>query len=63
MTAKHFIALAEAIQRHNWTDATPFQMDQLDTLADFCQSQSHAFKRERWLRAIQGTVDPRGGAK
>lgn len=66
MSKKDFIALADAIRRHNKAnpfDRFEFTKDQIDTLADFCQSQNPNFNRERWLGYIAGTNGPSGGAR
>ena len=71
MSKKHFIALADAIRKHNvhatpdtsQTGWTTFTDDQIETLADFCQSQNSNFNRERWLGYIAGTCGKNGGAK
>jgi len=64
MTQKHFIALADAIRAHkNWGEhAHPFAGDQLNTLADFCESQNPKFNRERWMSYVQGYCGPNGGS-
>lgn len=66
MSKKDFIALADAIRKHN--NGNPFNSfeftkDQIDTLADFCQSQNPNFNRDRWLGYIAGTNGPSGGAR
>jgi hypothetical protein len=66
MTKKDFIALADAIKRHNELQAgtTPnlsFGPVHINTLANFCQLQSPAFNRERWLNYIAGKCGPNGG--
>jgi hypothetical protein len=48
MTKKHFIALANAIREHNRMVGTStfggsFYQEQLEVLADFCQSQNPRF--------------------
>jgi hypothetical protein len=77
MTKKHFIALADAIREHDNQaqriaresqmsqfpqEADAFSKDQLDALADFCQSQNPRFNRDRWLGYIAGTNGKNGGA-
>lgn len=57
MTKKHFIALANAIRENNRNDGAGtlrgiFNDEQLNVLADFCQSQNPNFNRERWLAYI-----------
>lgn len=59
MTKKHFIALADAIRRYDHG----FNANQLNTLADFCESQNPNFNRERWLDYIAGHCGPNGGSK
>lgn len=63
MTKKHFIALADALREHNRLSATytPFDAEQLDTLAAFCQSENPNFNRELWLDYIAGNCGPSGG--
>jgi hypothetical protein len=63
MTKKHFIALADAIREHNrlysqYGDG--FTEIYLNTLADFCESQSLRFNRQRWLDYIAGECGPGG---
>ena len=62
MTKKHFAALAEAVTAYN-RQAFPhgtnivsplqFSHTQLLCLADFCESQSDHFDRERWLEYVK----------
>ena len=66
MSKKDFIALADAIKAHN--SGNPFgkfefTRDQIEALADFCQSQNPNFNRDRWLGYIAGTNGPSGGAR
>lgn len=67
MSKKHFIALADAIRAHNLMPIYPgqqwFSDDQIETLADFCQSQNGNFKRDRWIGYIKGENGPNGGAR
>ena len=72
MTKKHFIALANAIREHNTVkrnvfgknaERMCFNVEQLDALADFCQSQNPNFNRERWLSYIAGEFGPNGGSR
>jgi hypothetical protein len=60
MTKKTLIALADAIrdmkQRHPTLSTA-----QLESLADFCQSQNPRFNRQRWLAYIRGECGPNGG--
>lgn len=67
MTKKDFIALADMLIRANTerirTDQTDyFSPQQLDLLADFCQSQNSQFNRARWLGYVNGDNGPSGGA-
>ena len=70
MTKKDFIALADAIREYNagfqpYTNpagsTVPFTFQQLNALADFCQSQNPNFKRSRWLAYIAGECGKNGG--
>jgi hypothetical protein len=61
MTKKHFIALADAIRVFREADARAFNKEQLEVIADFCQSQNPRFNRERWLAYIAGECGPNGG--
>ncbi len=64
MTKRHFIALADAIKTVQAdTCATPFTEFQIQSLADFCQSQNSNFNRERWLDYIAGNCGPNGGSR
>lgn len=69
MSKKHFVALADAIREFNnlhaegSTTANHFDTQQLDAIADFCQSQNANFNRERWLAYIAGECGPNGGAR
>jgi hypothetical protein len=63
MTKKDFIDFADQIriqQRHGGWRFTP---EQLEFLANFCQSQNSQFKRDRWLGYISGENGPNGGAR
>jgi hypothetical protein len=64
MSKKDFIALADVIKAYN--NEPKFRLgfcpSQLDALADFCQAQNPAFKRDRWLAYIAGECGPNGGA-
>lgn len=57
MTKKQFIALADVIR----DDINDFHQNTIERLADFCQSQNPAFKRQRWLDYIAGKCGPNGG--
>ena len=57
MSKKHFIKLAEVI-RANPDQFTP---QAIATLADFCQGENPAFKRDRWTAYIAGQCGPNGG--
>jgi hypothetical protein len=73
MTKKHFIALADAVRKHNKLYSPhakrgihhvyEFGEFQLKTLADFCQSQNPRFDRQRWLDYIAGKCGPNGGKR
>ncbi len=68
MSKKDFIALADAIKAHQKKYDSElgdnlFDGYQLNTLADFCQSQNPNFMRERWLDYLAGKCGPNGGAK
>ena len=63
MTKKHFIALADAVRKHNKLYVYEFGEFQLKTLADFCQSQNPRFDRQRWLDYIAGKCGPNGGKR
>ena len=68
MSKKDFIALADAIKRHNdgmnETGNKHLLFDSLHiaVLAQFCQSQNANFNRDRWLGYIAGTNGPSGGS-
>lgn len=66
MTKKHFISLADMIRDHNrYEERTggddAFGQEQIERLADWCQSQNSDFKRARWLGYIAGECGPCGG--
>jgi len=60
MTKRHFIALANAVKHHDQTYGV-FGVQELNTLANFCQSQNPNFKRQRWLDYIAGKCGANGG--
>jgi len=73
MSKKDFIALANAIREHNVDldrnsslgdghTTKAFNESQINTLADFCQTQNPEFKRGRWLGYIAGENGQNGGA-
>jgi hypothetical protein len=70
MSKKDFIAMADAIRTANQRSKrangsfTPehFSPANVAVLADFCQSQNPAFKRERWLGYIRGENGKNGGS-
>jgi hypothetical protein len=71
MSKKDFIALADTIRKHNERNERVFghnsgrmnfSPEEIETQADFCQSQNPNFKRERWLEYIAGKCGPSGGA-
>jgi hypothetical protein len=70
MSKKDFIALADSIRAHNaikrnvWGKSAErmcFNVEQIEALADFCQSQNPRFMRERWLGYIDGENGKNGG--
>jgi len=64
MTKKDFINLADAIRYYNEkisSQGEAFTLAQLDCLADYCNFQNPAFKRERWLSYIHGECGLNGG--
>lgn len=78
MSKKDFIALADTLRFNQPVGATGGQSAfaegyergrlahwnrTVEVLADFCQSQNHAFKRDRWLSYIAGECGPNGGKK
>ena len=66
MTKKNFIALAETMQRTRPDNTAPSfaqWKDDVQALADFCQSQNPQFDRERWLSYIAGTCEKNGGKR
>lgn len=71
MTKKHFVMLAKAIKEHNFNVlnnrpvkstyspyGNQFDANQLETLADFCQSQNAQFDRALFLQACGVTTAP-----
>jgi hypothetical protein len=60
MTKKQCTALADAIRRHNRSYAPKFTPYHLDTLADFCASQTPDFDRKWWLYIITGECTNNG---
>jgi hypothetical protein len=66
MSKKHFIALADAIRENNRIEGPGtlrgiFNQEQLEVLANFCQSQNPHFNRSRWLGYIAGECGSNGG--
>lgn len=62
MSKKHFIELADMIREHNRLGyMAEFSPSHIETLADFCASQNHNFKRDRWLAYIAGECGQNGG--
>ena len=63
MTKKHFIALAEKIQRftNDKTLAPLNESDWVRMLADFCEEQNSNFNRDRWMNYIAGKCGSNGG--
>lgn len=64
MSKKDFIAIADAIQKHNRrAEFTPsFDDEQLAALATVLGDINPRFDRWRWLNYIAGTHGPNGGA-
>ena len=58
MSKKHFIALADHIRLSGL-----FSEKQIESLADYCQSQNPRFNRERWIAYIRGECGPNGGRR
>ena len=58
MTKKHFIALADHIRY----SPVKFSQAQIESLANFCQSQNGRFQRGLWLTYVVGKCGPGGGA-
>lgn len=59
MTKKDFIALADVIKAQIARELSypgavqrPFTFGQINILADFCETQSDTFDRQRWLAYI-----------
>ena len=61
MTKKHFIALADAIKKHDGICDGKFNDQQMVTLANFCASQNPRFNRQRWIEYIAGKCGKNGG--
>jgi hypothetical protein len=65
MTKKHFIALADAIRKHDdhATDngQIPFPQSCIETLAEFCADKNPQFNYDRWIGYIAGTNGKNGG--
>ena len=69
MSKKHFIALADAIRKHNSKSPAqgiplcgPIPDDAIEMLADFLADQNPRFNRDRWLDYIAGKCGPNGGS-
>ena len=60
MTKKHLIELADMIQARQWQNRKEAGLF-IHDLADFCESVSPKFKRQRWLDYIAGKCGPNGG--
>jgi hypothetical protein len=58
MGKKTLIALADHVRAAGRFDAA-----QIARLADFCQAQNPAFKRDRWIQYVAGQCGPNGGKK
>jgi hypothetical protein len=65
MSKQDFIALADQIRQENRLGEPKdhFTVEQIATLADFCQSRNSNFKRDRWIDYIAGKCGPNGGAR
>ena len=73
MSKKDFVALADdladffqgfAYKPHTDADCECVNVPSLlGMLADFCEKQNPAFKRERWLKYIAGECGPNGGKR
>jgi hypothetical protein len=61
MTRKTFIALADHLKDRYDGNKSVCWNEVLRLLADFCQSQNPAFKRERWIGYVRGECGPGGG--
>lgn len=64
MSKCDFVALADVIREFNSFAPNPvnaFSSQQINRLADFCQSQNGNFKRDRWLEYIAGNCGKNGG--
>ncbi len=66
MTKQHFIALADHIRTSNeiasFGGIPPIYPETaIQALAEFCQHQNPAFKRDRWLSYIAGECGKNGG--
>lgn len=61
MSKQDFIGMADAIIRHNRESGEKFRSEHIDTLADFCADTNARFKRDRWVRYINGECGPNGG--
>lgn len=68
MTKKDFIGLADALRAEkpgeNW-DPNKIVQWELDVraIADLCAASNPRFKRERWLRYVNGECGPNGGSR
>ena len=65
MTKKDFIALADALRAEKpGENPNKIQQWELDVraIADLCAATYPRFKRERWLRYVNGQCGPNGGA-
>ena len=68
MTAKDFVALADALREHIGEDLycplildKPLPQGVLYTLCKFMRAQNPRFDQKRWLRYLRGECGPRGG--
>lgn len=69
MSKKDFIALADALRDVEGNvvvrggELMVVRADVIDAIANFCESQNPAFKRDRWLDYLAGKCGPNGGKR
>lgn len=56
MTKRDFIALADWIRKNG-----QWSVDDVFSVAGFCQQQNHRFNKGRWLGYLRGKCGPNGG--
>ena len=59
LTKRVLISLADTIRNAH----DPFSKEQIEQLASFCSKHNPYFKRERWIRYINGECGSNGGAR